>query len=101
MLSVERARKGWELVRSFCGLGVIVAACLLNIMYDRLAGSGVFPVTSANMYATSGKAGVTVTVVRRPVDHDAGLGDPTGAPAIRRRPGASSGRMWSPVHPAR
>jgi hypothetical protein len=49
----------------YCGMGIIIASAILNIAHDRLSGRGIeiLPPALENMYATSGKLGVTAILV--------------------------------------
>src|SRR4051812_42336385 len=58
----ERAAGTPNLGMFACGMGIIIAATVLNIAHDRLSGSGLerLPQPLANMYYLSGKLGVTL-----------------------------------------
>ncbi len=65
-MSTERERAGLPALGMFyCGMGVIVAATILNVAHDRLSGFGIeaLPGFLANMYEMSGKLRVTVALV--------------------------------------
>jgi hypothetical protein len=65
-MATRRERGGLpEMGMFYCGMGVIIAATLLNIAHDRLPERGVdsLPPFLANMYDMSGKLGVTLTLV--------------------------------------
>jgi hypothetical protein len=58
---MERVRAWAGLGAFFCGLGVIVSAVIFNVWYDRLSETSALPPVIANLYASSGKGGVTAT----------------------------------------